>query len=246
KTTGEVLEKIAAKMSKSLKNVVNPDDIVKEFGADTLRLHMMFMGPLQGTRMWDSQAISGTNRFLRKAWRFVTGEAETGFRPVVNESDQDPTVYKALNRTIKKVGDSIEEFQFNTPIAAMMEFLNESGAKDVSKSTLEKFTLILSPFAPHLAEELWMRLGNQNTLAYEKFPVADESALKAENVQVVVQVNGKKRSLMEVSASIDEGELKDLVIKQMADTAYPVSGEERFITVYKPGTKVPKLVNILK
>jgi leucyl-tRNA synthetase len=244
KETGEVLEKIAAKMSKSLKNVVNPDEIVKQYGADTLRLHMMFMGPLEGTRMWDSQAIIGVNRFIRKSWRFVVEDKDSGIREV-SATDSDK-IQRLLHKTIKKVTEGMESFQFNTPIAALMEFLNEVGTEPVSKSTLEIFTKLLAPMAPHISEELWNRLGHNESISAAAWPAYDESLIKDDAVNVVIQIGGKKRGLIEVSVSISQEDLKVAVIKAMQGTNYEVSPSDRFITVFQQGTSVPRLVNIIK
>jgi len=244
KATGEVLEKIAAKMSKSLKNVVNPDELVKQYGADTVRLHIMFMGPLEGTRMWDSQAIVGVNRFLRKAWRFVLEEKESGIREVVAADSEK--VLRLLHKTIKRVTEGMEAFQFNTPIAALMEFLNEVGAEPVSKETLEIFTKMLAPMAPHMGEELWNRLGNKQSVSIAQWPSFNPALIKDDMVNVVIQVAGKKRGLIEVPVSINSEELKTEVIGAMKGTHYEVTGSDRFITVFQPGTSVPKLVNIIK
>jgi len=243
--TGEELTKIIAKMSKSLRNVITLDEIVDKFGADTFRVYLMFMGPLDTSRIWDPQAISGSNRFLRRAWAFVTANLETGFRKVVSQAEEPPSVKRAINRTIKKVGDDIQSLNLNTAISAMMEFLNDVSAEDVSKETLSKFVLLLSPIAPHICEEMWQRLGNQKSLAYESWPEFDEALLKDEAITVVVQINGKKRATLEVSPEIDEATLRSMVIERMAKTEYKVSAEDRFITVYTQGTKQPRLVNVL-
>ena len=189
----EEVERISAKMSKSLKNVVNPDQIVDEYGADTLRMHMMFMGPLQGTKMWDSKAIAGTHRFLKKAFRFVREGQECD----TDSSD----VLRERHRVISRVTLGLDDFQFNTPIAAMMEFLNHVANSEVSRETKESFVLLLAPFAPHLSEELWEFLGHSETLSYTKWPQFSSAVLTEDRADVVIQVNGKKRSLLQVSRS---------------------------------------------
>lgn len=244
KETGEILEKIVAKMSKSLRNVVNPDEIVKQYGADTLRLHMMFMGPLEGTRVWDGQAILGVNRFLRKAWRFVLEEKDSGFSDVVATDSEK--IARLLHKTIKRVTEGMEGFQFNTPIAAMMEFLNEVGTEPVTKNTLETFTKLLSPLAPHIGEELWERLGHKESISTAAWPSFDEQLIKEDTVTVVVQIAGKKRGLLEVAATISQEALKQAVISEMKGTNYELTENDRFITVFQPGTSVPRLVNIIK
>jgi leucyl-tRNA synthetase len=242
--TGEVLEKIAAKMSKSLKNVVNPDELVKQYGADTLRLHIMFMGPLEGTRMWDSQAIIGVNRFIRKAWRFVLEDKDSGTREVVAQDSEK--VKRLLHKTIKRVTEGMEAFQFNTPIAALMEFLNEVGSDPISKETLDTFTKMLAPLAPHVGEELWSRLGHNQSVANATWPTFDPAMIQDDVVNVVIQIGGKKRGLIEVGVNISQDELKVAVMDAMKGTHYEVTPNDRFITVFNQGTTVPRLVNIIK
>ena len=245
KESGEEVERIVAKMSKSLRNVINPDDIMHEYGADTLRLYLMFMGPLDSSRVWDQKAISGVFRFLRKSWTLVTDEKDTGFREVVDANSESDEVKKALHASIKKLGEDLEDLQFNTAISALMEFVNTATGKDVSKETLSTFTLLLSPLAPHLAEELWERLGNSNTLAYEEWPVFNPDFLTEDTVTVVIQVNGKKRGEVNVSSNISDDDLRQEVITAMANTSYPVDNAKRFIPVRNPKTSAPKLMNVV-
>lgn len=245
KQSGEELERIIAKMSKSLRNVVSLDEVVSEYGADTYRMYMMFMGPLDTSRVWDPKAITGNYRFLKKAFTFVTGGEDTGIRATISEDQESADVKRAINLVVKRVGEDIEGFQFNTAVSAMMEFLNAVGQAEISKRTLERFALVLSPFAPHIAEEFWQRLGHSKSLAYEQWPSYDPALLVQNTVTVVIQVNGKKRGLVEVGVSVSEDELKQIVISKMASTEYKVKPEDRFITVFQPGTKTPKLVNVI-
>jgi len=245
KKTGQSLERIVAKMSKSLKNVINPDDIIKEYGADTLRTYLMFRGPLDSSGPWDSRAISGSFRFLKRAFSFVTGNTESGHREVVGTEAESANVKRAINFAVKKLGEDYDTLSFNTAVSTLMEFLNTVGQEPVTKDTLEKFCLILSPLAPHLAEELWTRLGHNQTLAYQAWPIFDPAYLKNDRVSVVVQVNGKKRALVDVAVDIDENELKQIVIAALSKTSHQASPGDRFITVYKHGTKEPKLVNVI-
>lgn len=245
KQTGEELEKIIAKMSKSLKNVINPDDVIQQYGADTLRTYLMFMGPLDASRPWDFKAISGNVRFLRRAFAFVTGNKESGMRDVVASEAEPAEVKKAINKAVKKIGEDIDALAFNTPISTMMELLNTIGDKPVSKDTLEKFTLVLCPFAPHLAEELWERLGNRSPASLATWPAFDPAHVVDQTVTVVIQVGGKKRATIDVPPTIEEAQLKEKIIEAMSTTAYKVGPEARFITVFNPGTKVPRLVNVI-
>ncbi len=243
--TGEKLERIVAKMSKSLKNVINPDEVVKQYGADTLRTYLMFMGPLEASRPWDSKAINGNHRFLRRAFTFVTGGAESGVRETVAVEAEAEENRRAIHKVVKKIGEDLEGLRFNTPISTMMEFLNTVGDKPVSRDTLERFVAVLCPFAPHLAEELWERLGHSNAASLSPWPSFDTALVQDDVVTVVIQIGGKKRATVEVPPSIDEADLKAKVIEAMAGTAYKVGSGDRFITVFTSGGKVPRLVNVL-
>ena len=245
KQSGEKLERIVAKMSKSLKNVINPDEVVKQYGADTLRTYLMFMGPLEASRPWDSKAINGNHRFLRRAFAFVTGGAESGVRETVAVEVEAEENQRAIHKVVKKIGEDLEGLRFNTPISTMMEFLNTVGDKPVSKETLEKFVAVLCPFAPHLAEELWERLGHPKAASLSPWPSFDPALVQDDVVTVVIQIGGKKRATVEVPPSIAEAELKAKVIEAMAGTAYKVGSGDRFITVFTTGAKIPRLVNVL-
>lgn len=243
--TGEVLERIVAKMSKSLKNVINPDDVISQYGTDTLRTYLMFMGPLEASRPWDSKAINGNFRFLKRSFSFVAGSGETGTREVV-AADAEPTeVKRAVHKMVKKIGEDIDALRFNTPISTMMEFLNTVGDKPVSRETLESFVLVLAPFAPHLSEELWERLGNKAPVSLAQWPTFDPAMTQDDVVTVVIQIGGKKRATIEVAPTIGDADLKAAVIAAMAGTTYKVGEGDRFITVFNTGTKIPRLVNVL-
>ncbi len=188
KESGEELSQIVAKMSKSLKNIVAPDDVVSQYGADSLRLYEMFMGPLEATKPWTETGVKGVFRFLSGVYRFF-GNIDNYF-----EGEEDQEVVKLLHKTIQKVTYDIENLSFNTAIPQMMIFTNLCMKKQkVTKSTGENFAKVLSPFAPHIAEELWNILGHGNTLAYEKFPVAELMYMEEDSVNYPVSVNGKKR-----------------------------------------------------
>jgi leucyl-tRNA synthetase len=245
KQTGESLERIIAKMSKSLKNVINPDDFIDAYGADTLRTYLMFMGPLEASKPWDSKAITGNHRFLKRSYAFVTGSKAAGFRDVVPEQEEAQDVKKAVHKAIKKIGEDVEGLHLNTPISTMMELLNAIYDKPVSKRTLEMYTLALAPFASHLAEELWERLGNAAPVALAPWPAFDPGLVVDDVVTVVIQVAGKKRATVDVAAAATDDEVKAAVITAMAGTAYKVSADDKFITVRNSQTKSPKLVNVI-
>ena len=206
---GKPVRQVVAKMSKSLKNVVNPDDILGEHGADAFRMYEMFMGPLDIAKPWNSKDVGGVTRFLQRVWRLMIDE-ETGELKPANPQDA-PGLERALHRCIKKVGDDIERMAFNTAVSAMMIFLNEAsttGAETLSRSQRERFVLTLAPFAPHMTEELWQRLGHPETLAYESWPSYEESLLIDDTIEVPVQVNGKLRAKLQVPLDISSEELE--------------------------------------
>lgn len=191
----------AHKMSKSRGNVVNPDDIVAEYGADSLRLYEMFMGPLEQTKPWNTRSVDGVHRFLARAYRLVVdGDAGALAASVV---DAEPTreQQRVLHTAIQKVTEDVEALRFNTAIAAMMEFVNAANKwEHVPRSTAETFVLLLAPFAPHLAEELWRALGHDQSLTYAPWPEHDPQLLKEDTVEIAVQVNGKLRGTVAVDA----------------------------------------------
>ena len=191
----------AHKMSKSRGNVVNPDDIVDEYGADSLRLYEMFMGPLEQVKPWNTRSVDGVHRFLARAYRLVI-DPDTGRRSdAVTDGAPTRDQARTLHATIQKVTDDVDGLRFNTAIAAMMEFVNAATKWDtVPRETAETFALLLAPFAPHLAEELWRVLGHDQSLAYETWPEADPDLLKEDTVEIAVQVNGKLRGTVSVDA----------------------------------------------
>ena len=223
--TGESVTRVTAKMSKSLKNVVNPDDIVAEFGADTLRCYEMFMGPFEASKQWSHGAIGGVRRWLERVWRLqekVSAENSAHKKkkdgecfPKENEatsfskdnlqgiSNTDKKSTQLFHQTIKLVGEHIDTFRFNTAISQLMILTNDWTAQpQISAENFGTLTRLLAPFAPHLAEELWARLGNEGSLAYESWPVFDPRFLELEEVTYVVQINGKVRAgfVAEISA----------------------------------------------
>jgi leucyl-tRNA synthetase len=205
------IESRAYKMSKARGNVVNPDQVVREFGADALRLYEMFMGPLEAVKPWSMEGVSGVAGFLDRAWRMITDERaeEAQLNPAV--VDIEPTVEqnRVLHKTIQAVTRDIEQMSFNTAIARMMEFTNYFfKVQQRPKVAMERFVQLLSPYAPHLAEELWQQLGHAHTLAYEPWPEFDEALLKEDTVEIPVQVNGKLRGRIVVAAGADQAAME--------------------------------------
>ncbi|CAG0963433.1 leucyl-tRNA synthetase [Phycisphaerales bacterium] len=205
RATGERVTQIVAKMSKSLKNVVNPDEVIAEFGADTFRLYEMYMGPLEASKPWNPRDITGLYRFLQRAWRLganeETGELKTAPQP-------DGKIERLLHRLISKVSGDVERLSFNTAIAGMIEFTNacvaiDKGSGALTSDQLARFALVLSPFAPHLAEELWSRLGRSGFAMHQPWPIFDGAMLKDDTVEVPVQVAGKVRGRVMIPAGAD-------------------------------------------
>jgi leucyl-tRNA synthetase len=193
------VERHYGKMGKSLKNSVSPDDIRARFGADTLRLYEMSMGPLDVSRPWETRAVVGSQRFLQRVWRNVLDE-ETGEASVVDD-EPDAETERLMHVTIDAVRTEMDGLRFNTAIAKLIEFNNHlTGLKAVPATSATSLVLMLAPFAPHAAEELWSRLGHDQTLAYEPFPAADPAKLVADTVSYPVQVDGKVRASITVSA----------------------------------------------
>jgi leucyl-tRNA synthetase len=205
----------ADKMSKSRGNVVNPDEVVREFGADSLRLYEMFMGPLEATKPWSMQGVKGVYRFLDRVWRlFIDDRAEeVKLAAAVRDVEPDRDTLRMLHRTIQRVTEDLEGMRFNTAIAAMMELTKHlTGLEQRPRKVLETLVLLLSPFAPHLAEELWRALGHKETLAYEPWPQYDLALTKEDTIEVPVQVNGKLRSKVTVPADADQAALESAAL----------------------------------
>jgi leucyl-tRNA synthetase len=211
KETGEVLERIVAKMSKSLKNVIDPEGVVREYGADALRLYEMFMGPLEATKPWSMQGVNGVRNFLDRVWRLMVDTRAEENQLLEGVQDIAPTAEqeKMIHATIAAVTRDVEQLSFNTAIARMMEFVNFFTKEEVRpRQAMETLTLLLAPFAPHLCEELWAVLGHSNTLTYEPWPVFDPQKLKAAAVEIPLQINGKLRAKMTVPADCSPEELE--------------------------------------
>jgi leucyl-tRNA synthetase len=212
---GMILGEDGVKMSKSRGNVINPDDVIKEFGTDSMRLFEMFMGPLEATKPWSTKGIEGLNRFLKRIWRLVIDEETGAISSKISGDCNDESILKLISKTIKKVTDDIEDgdMKFNTSISYMMIFINELYKKErISKEVIEKFLLILSPFAPHIAEELWSRLGNKPSIQNIPWPEYDPALVKEDKVTIVFQVNGKVRSKLEMNSGTSEKEIEDAAL----------------------------------
>jgi len=205
------VESRAHKMSKSRGNVVNPDQVVREFGADALRLFEMFMGPLEATKPWSTSGVSGVRGFLERCWRLVVDERADALTLAPQVCDDAPTDAQSreLHRTIAKVTADIPALSFNTAIARMMEFVNFcTPLERRPRALLEPFVTLLSPFAPHLAEELWQLLGRPAPVALAPWPVAEQRWLEDDTVEIPVQIQGKLRGRVVVPAGADAAVLE--------------------------------------
>ncbi|MCX9189904.1 leucine--tRNA ligase [Carbonactinospora thermoautotrophica] len=237
---GKPVRQEYGKMGKSLKNVVTPDEMCEEYGADTFRLYEMSMGPLDVSRPWETRAVVGSFRFLQRVWRNLIDE-ETGAIRVVDEPADDDT-RKLLHRTIDGVRADMENLRFNTAIAKIIELNNHLVKLDrpVPREVAEPLVLMLAPLAPHVAEELWEQLGHDKSLAYEPFPVADPRWLVEDEVTCVVQVAGKLRDRLQVPPTISEAELEKLALESAA-VQRALGGKP----VRKVIVRAPKLVNVV-
>ncbi|HEU4617736.1 MAG TPA: class I tRNA ligase family protein, partial [Gammaproteobacteria bacterium] len=241
----------AHKMSKSRGNVVNPDEIVARHGADAFRLYEMFLGPLEQVKPWSTTGVDGTHRFLNRVWRLfvvnVDGSGDDGrgggygsgsgaeLNPSIARIEPTREQLRLLHHTIAKVTDDIEALRLNTAIAALMELTNAAYKWErVPVAVAEPFVLLLSPLAPHLAEELWALLGHERSLAYEPWPAADPALLQAETLEIPVQVNGKVRGKVVVPADADQASVVRAA-REDANVQRHLEGKEIRRAVYVPG-----------
>ena len=230
---GMVLAEDGRKMSKSFGNVVNPDVIVSQYGADTLRVYEMFMGPFDQAISWSEQGVKGVHRFIEKVWQQASD---------CKNKKSSERILKAANKLNKKVDDDLAEIKFNTIIAGFMEFLNlcQDFPEEVGQEVMEKFLILFSPFAPHLSEELWQRLGHKNSILLEKWPQYDEGLTKEETVMLIIQINGKMRDKVEIPADLSQKEAEGLTLSQKK-VKNLILGKEIKKIVFVPG----KLINIV-
>lgn len=237
---GMILGEGNEKMSKSKGNIVNPDDIIASHGADTLRLYEMFMGPLDADVAWSTNGLDGARRFLDRVWRLMVDDDGAVSDKIV-ETTGDTTLDKVYHETVKKVTEDFENLHFNTGISQMMVFINESNKSDqLPKELMEGFVKLLSPVAPHLAEELWNKLGHTETISYEAWPVYEEAKLVEDEVEVAIQVMGKVRSKISVPKDMDKEEIEKLALADEKTQEWLEGKTVRKVIVI-PG----KLVNIV-
>jgi leucyl-tRNA synthetase len=199
---GMILGEDSRKMSKRWGNVVDPNDMIDEYGADALRIYEMFMGPLEAMKPWSSKSVEGISRFLDRVWRLVVNEDGS---LTLNDTAPDTATLRVLHQTVAKVGEDVEALKFNTAISQMMVYVNEvTKQPSRSRELLEPFVRVLAPFAPHLCEELWQRMGHTDTIAYAAWPAHDPALLVEDTVTVPVQVNGKLRATLTLPRGADQ------------------------------------------
>ncbi len=240
KETGEKLERVIAKMSKSLKNVINPDDVIRDYGADSVRMYEMFMGPLEVSKPWNTNGLIGVHRFLEKIWAVSE-------KPMTDEDMEGKLegkladLRKLYHKTVKKVSQDTDTLNFNTAISQMMIFINDaSKMESIPKALWRGFVKLLSPYAPHLGEELWEKLGNTNTIAYESWPTYKEELCQDDSCTIVVQINGKKRADFQAAINTDKAELEKQALSCEAVIRF-MEGKTPVKVIVVPN----KLVNIV-
>ena len=231
---GMILGEDGQKMSKSRGNVVNPDKVVADYGADSTRLYEMFMGPLEAAKPWSMQGVEGVHRFLQRVWRLIINEDTGNLNAAIADAKADEATTRLLHQTIQKVGGDVETFGFNTAISSMMILTNHLIKQSVlPKAVVEQFVLILSPFSPHIAEELWQKVGHTRTLAYEPWPKFDPELVKEAEIELAIQVNGKIKDNIVVPAQADDEQIKQKAL-----------ASEKVIAAL--GGKQPKKVIVIK
>ena len=240
---GMILGENNEKMSKARGNVVNPDDVVKEYGADSLRLFEMFMGPLEAVKPWSTKGVEGVYRFLGRVWRMMIDDAAETPKLHANVRDVPPDAetLRLLHRTIQKVTEDTDAQKFNTAISTMMEFVNHTTKLESRPLTvLSPFVLLLAPYAPHIAEELWAALGNTTTLAYAPWPQFDLALTKSSTIEIPVQVNGKMKVILTVPHDIDAATL-EAIAKSDPKIIEAIAGK----TIRKVIAKPPQMLNLV-
>ena len=241
---GMILGEDNQKMSKSRGNVVNPDDLIRDYGADTLRMYEMFMGPLEQVKPWNTKSAAGVFKFLNRAWNLLIAPDGSIKSTFVDDSKFEVgqlEIEKSLHRLIKKVSEDLDALKFHTAIAALMSFCNEAAqVEEIPLRVAKTYTLLLSPFAPHLGEELWRKLGEKDTLAYEDWPKYDPELAKKDIVTIAIQVNGKLRDTIDVEPDTDKETLLGLAKEREKVQGY-ISGKEMLREVVVPN----RLVNLV-
>ena len=211
---GMILGDDGTKMSKSRGNVINPEEIMDEYGSDSMRLYEMFMGPLNKSKPWSTKGLQGCYRFVNKLWSIIVDENGNLSSKIVDSDEEDKDTLFLHHQTIKKLGEDIENLHFNTAVSQLMIYCNHlQKCSTVSKKLIEELVIILSPFVPHLSEEFWSLLGHSETITYQPWPQFDESLIQLDEVTIAVQVNGKLRANINIAKDSDE---KDVISEAMS------------------------------
>ncbi len=234
---GLVLGSNGEKMSKSRGNVVNPDHIIKDWGADSLRLFEMFLGPIDQVKPWKTDNISGVHRFLKRLWRLITDE-KGGLSSHIGTQEESKEFLGALHKTIEKVGKDTQEMKFNTAVAAMMELVNQAYKEPtITKESAEKIVLLTAPYAPHICEELWEKLGHSQMIAHESWPTFDASYFQEDKVTIAIMVNGKKRGLLTLSKQASQQEALQLA-KEDPGVKKHLDNQKLIKEIFVPGRAI--------
>jgi len=241
--TGTPVQVQIEKMSKSKFNVFSPDEVIDEYGADAMRLYELFMGPLESVKPWQMSGVEGVSRFLHRVWRLLVDERTGGLSARLTDEpgESEPDLWRQLHVTTKKVIEDTEALRFNTAIAQMMIFVNEAtNSASLPRAIVNRFLRVLAPYAPHIAEELWARLGEPGLIAKTEWPAHDERLCLEDTITLIVQVNGKRRDKITVARDADNQTLERC--------ALDAPGAEKFLAGKTPKkiVVVPgRLVNIV-
>ena len=231
---GMILGDDGTKMSKSRGNVVNPDDIINEYGADSMRLYEMFMGPLNKSKPWNTKGLQGCYRFINKLWGIIVDEEGNLSSKITEDVTPDKETLHIHHTTVKKVGNDIEHLHFNTAVSQLMIYCNHlQKCEQISKDLIADLVKVAAPFIPHLSEEFWSLLGNKNTLTYEEWPAYDEALTQSDEVTVAVQVNGKLRANITLAKDSDEKTAVDTALSVEKVSNYTSAGSI-VKTIYVP------------
>ena len=231
---GMVLAEDGRKMSKSFENVINPGDIIESYGADTLRIYEMFIGPFDQAIAWSAQGVKGSYRFLQRVWKLVLECTEN--------KKSSSEVIRAIHKLNKKINEDLEKVKFNTPLAALMEFVNFAlrNKKKIGRDVIEKMLILLAPFTPHIAEELWVKIGNSPSIFNQSYPEYDEELTREEKITLVVQINGKLRARLKLPLDLAEEEVKEKAFAEEKIKKF-LSGKEIEKTIFLPN----RLINLV-
>jgi leucyl-tRNA synthetase len=243
KSTGEPVVSQVEKMSKSKLNVVSPDEVIDQYGADAMRLYELFMGPLDQVKPWQTSGVEGVHRFLQRVWRLVVDERSDALSGRLTDAaaESEPALHRALHVTIKKVLEDTEALRFNTAIAQMMIFVNQAtSSATLPRGTVQTFLRVLAPYAPHIAEEIWARLGARELIAHAAWPAHDPVLCEDQLIELAVQVNGKRRGAITVARDAQRDVIERLALESEA-VVRSLDGRPPRKIIVVPG----RLVNIV-